>query len=74
MRLEETEELEDRDKKTIRDQLETQVLNLKAELDNERHSKRDFSNNLKKAERRIKEWEVQQEQLIKKLEHLQVYQ
>ena len=49
------------------------MLNLKAELDNERHSKRDLSNNLKKAERRIKEWDVQQEQLLKKLEHLQVY-
>ena len=72
MQLEETENNERRDKKIIREQLEYQVSNLNKELEDERQLKREFSDKLKKSERKLKEMNNQQDELLKKIEDLQV--
>ena len=72
MQLEETENNERRDKKIIREQLEYQVSNLNKELEDERQLKREFSDKLKKSERKLKEMNNQQDELLKKIEDVQV--
>ena len=72
MQLEETEDNERRDKKIIRDQLEYQVSNLNIELEDERQLKKEYSDKLKKTERKLKEINNQQDELLKKIEDLQV--
>ena len=72
MQLEETENNERRDKKVIREQLEYQVSNLNKELEDERQLKKEYSDKLKKSERKLKEMSNQQDELLKKIEDLQV--
>ena len=72
MQLEETEDNERRDKKVIREQLEHEVSNLNKELENERQLKKEYSDKLKKTERKLKEINNQQDELLKKIEDLQV--
>jgi len=71
MQLEETEDNERRDKKVIREQLEHEVSNLNKELENERQLKKECSDKLKKTERKLKEINNQQDELLKKIEDLQ---
>ena len=73
MQLEETENNERRDKKIIREQLEYQVSNLNKELEDERQLKKEFNDKLKKSERKLKEMNNQQDELLKKIEDVQVY-
>ena len=72
MQLEDTENNERRDKKIIRDQLEYQVSNLNKELEDERQLKKEYSDKLKKSERKFKEMNNEQVELLKKIEDVQV--
>ena len=56
----------------MRDQLQTQVLNLNTELDKEKENRKGVCYNLKKTERKLKNIVCEQDELQKKIEYLQV--
>ena len=56
----------------MRDQLQTQVLNLNSELESEKENRKGVSYNLKKTERKLKNIVCEQDELQKKIEYLQV--
>ena len=56
----------------MRDQLQTQVLNLNTELESEKENRKGVSYNLKKTERKLKNIVCEQDELQKKIEYLQV--
>ena len=72
IRLEESELNTNRLAKKAIEKLETQVLNLHSELDQEQTFKSDLSKNLRKAERRFRECEFQLEEERKSAARLQV--
>ena len=47
-------------------------MNLTADLDNESHCKNQYAMNLRKAERKLKDMEIQQEEMLIKVENIQV--
>ena len=56
----------------MRDQLQTQVLDLNTELESEKENRKGVSYNLKKTERKLKNIVCEQDELQKKIEYLQV--
>ena len=56
----------------MRDQLQTQVLDLNTELESEKENRKGVSYNLKKTERKLKNIVGEQDELQKKIEYLQV--
>ena len=56
----------------MRDQLQTQVLDLNTELESEKENRKGVSYNLKKTERKLKNIVFEQDELQKKIEYLQV--
>ena len=72
IRLEESELNTNRLAKKAIEKLESQVLNLHVELDQEQNFKSDLSKNLRKAERRFRECEFQLEEERKSAARLQV--
>ena len=62
-----------RDSLLFRNQVEARISNLNSELENEKHSRKELSNNLKKTERKLKDMTFDHNELFKKMQHLQVY-